>query len=39
VTFRDVLFMSPNFEFMSLFEIYDISMTKITLSHIMRGIA
>jgi hypothetical protein len=25
VTFCDVLFMSPNFEFMSLFEIYDIS--------------
>jgi hypothetical protein len=39
VTFCDVLFMLPNFEFMSIFEIYDISVTKIALSPIMRGIA
>jgi hypothetical protein len=39
VTFCDVLFMSLNLEFMSLFEIYDVSMTIITSSPIMRGIA
>jgi hypothetical protein len=39
VTFCDVVFMSPNLKFMSLFKIYDISMTKITSSPIMRGIA
>jgi hypothetical protein len=39
VTFCDVVFMSPNLKFMSLFKIYDISMTKTTSSPIMRGIA
>jgi hypothetical protein len=39
VTFYDVVFMSPNLKFMSLFKIYDISMTKTTSSPIMRGIA
>jgi hypothetical protein len=39
VTFCDIVFMSPNLKFMSLFKIYDISMMKTTSSPIMRGIA
>jgi hypothetical protein len=38
VTFCDMPFMSQNLEFTSHFAAYDISMTKIASSPIMRGI-
>jgi hypothetical protein len=39
VPFYDVLFMSPNLKFLSLFEVYGVSVTTITSSPIMCGIA